>query len=46
MIRMLSALVLYELSLVTRPAYEASMAELRAKPTAAALHPFRRFLMP
>ena len=30
MIRKLSALVLYELSLVTRPAYEASEAELRA----------------
>lgn len=30
MIRRLSALLLYELSLVTRPAYEASEAELRA----------------
>ncbi|UWQ52744.1 HK97 family phage prohead protease [Leisingera caerulea] len=30
MIRRLSALVLYEISLVTRPAYEASEAELRA----------------
>lgn len=30
MIRKLSALVLYELSLVTRPAYEQSQAELRA----------------
>lgn len=30
MIRQLSALLLYELSLVTRPAYEASEAELRA----------------
>lgn len=32
LIRMLSSLVLYELSLVTRPAYSGSMAELRAKP--------------
>ena len=39
-IRSLSALVLYELSLVTRPAYEASEAELRAMQTPA--HPVRK----
>lgn len=38
-IRTLLALVLYELSLVTRPAYQASQAELRALQTAA--HPVR-----
>lgn len=39
-IRTLLALVLYELSLVTRPAYAASQAELRALHNAA--HPVRR----
>ncbi len=39
-IRTLSALLLYELSLVTRPAYEASEAELRALQTTS--HPVRR----
>jgi len=45
-IRTLSALLLYELSLVTRPAYEASEAELRAMQTPA--HPVRkhRILLP
>jgi phage head maturation protease len=37
-IRTLLALVLYELSLVTRPAYQASQAELRAQALA---HPVR-----
>ena len=46
MIRMLKSLVLYELSLVTRPAYEASMAELRAKPMTVQKPPFKRWLMP
>lgn len=46
MIRMLSSLVLYELSLVTRPAYEASLAELRVKPTAPQKSYVRRFLLP
>ncbi|QFT80832.1 Caudovirus prohead protease [Roseovarius sp. THAF27] len=39
LIRTILALVLYELSLVTRPAYEASQAELRALQQAA--HPVR-----
>lgn len=39
-IRSLSAVILYELSLVTRPAYEASQAELRAMAQHAA-HPVR-----
>lgn len=39
-IRTLLALVLYELSLVTRPAYQASQAELRAQALAA--HPVRQ----
>ena len=39
-IRTLLALVLYELSLVTRPAYAASQAELRAQALAA--HPVRQ----
>ncbi len=39
-IRTLSALLLYELSLVTRPAYEASEAELRALQMTS--HPVRR----
>lgn len=45
-IRTLLALVLYELSLVTRPAYQASQAELRALQPAA--HPVRqeRFFLP
>jgi HK97 family phage prohead protease len=44
-IRTLLALVLYELSLVTRPAYSASQAELRAMQTA---HPVRpeRIILP
>lgn len=44
-IRTLLALVLYELSLVTRPAYSASQAELRALQLA---HPVRqeRFILP
>ena len=47
MIRSLSALVLYELSLVTRPAYEASMAERRAKNRfTLTLKTARRFLLP
>lgn len=46
MIRALSALILYELSLVTRPAYEASEAELRALQGAQVHHPNPRILLP
>ena len=47
MIRSLSALVLNELSLVTRPAYEASTAELRAKDRITLTQKTaRRFLLP
>ena len=47
MIRSLSALVLYELSLVTRPVYEASTAELRAKDRITLTQKTaRRFLLP
>ncbi|WP_197917979.1 HK97 family phage prohead protease [Thiosulfatihalobacter marinus] len=46
MIRKLSALVLYELSLVTRPAYEQSQAELRALERAQIHQPHRRIILP
>lgn len=46
-IRMLAKLVLYELSLVTRPAYEASTAELRALNRIYITHATaKRFLLP
>lgn len=46
MIRQLGALLLYELSLVTRPAYEQSQAELRALQGAQRHHPHRRIILP
>lgn len=45
MIRKLSALLLYELSLVTRPAYEQSEAELRAM-VEANHQPRQRIILP
>ncbi len=46
MIRQLGALLLYELSLVTRPAYEASEAELRAMDRAQRHQPQPRIWLP
>jgi len=46
MIRKLAKLVLYELSLVTRPAYEASEAELRAMNTHALKTSHPRIILP
>ncbi|MBO9478248.1 HK97 family phage prohead protease [Shimia sp. R11_0] len=46
MIRKLSALVLFELSLVTRPAYEQSHAELRALERAQLHQPTQRIFLP